>query len=123
MLKEIFEQPESLKNTMRGRLNEDDATAVFGGLNLTPQELLKVKRIVFTACGTSWHSALVGEYLMEEIAQIPVEVEYASELRYRNPPMDEDTLLFAITQSGETADTLGALAGNETQGACDAGNL
>ncbi len=109
MLKEIFEQPESLKNTMRGRINEDDATAVFGGLNLTPQDLLKIKRVVFTACGTSWHSALVGEYLMEEIAQIPVEVEYASELRYRNPPMDENTLLFAITQSGETADTLGAL--------------
>lgn len=109
MLKEIFEQPESLRNTMRGRLNEDDATAVFGGLNLTPQDLLKVKRIVFTACGTSWHSALVGEYLLEEIAQIPVEVEYASELRYRNPPMDESALIFAITQSGETADTLGAL--------------
>jgi glucosamine--fructose-6-phosphate aminotransferase (isomerizing) len=109
MLKEIFEQPESLRNTMRGRLSEDDATAVFGGLNLTPQDLLKVKRIVFTACGTSWHSAMVGEYLMEEIAQIPVEVEYASELRYRNPPMDESTLIFAITQSGETADTLGAL--------------
>jgi len=109
MLKEIFEQPESLRNTMRGRLNEDDATAVFGGLNLSPQDLLKIKRIVFTACGTSWHSALVGEYLLEEIAQIPVEVEYASELRYRNPPMDEATLIFAITQSGETADTLGAL--------------
>ncbi len=109
MLKEIFEQPESVKNTMRGRLNEDDATAVFGGLNLTPQDLLKVKRIVFTACGTSWHSALVGEYLIEDIAQIPVEVEYASELRYRNPPMDESSLIFAITQSGETADTLGAL--------------
>jgi len=87
MLKEIFEQPESLRNTMRGRLNEDDATAVFGGLNLTPQDLLKVKRVVFTACGTSWHSSLVGEYLLEDIAQIPVEVEYASELRYRNPPM------------------------------------
>ena len=109
MLKEIFEQPESLRNTMRGRLSEDDATAVFGGLNLTPQDLLKVKRIVFTACGTSWHSALVGEYLLEDIAQIPVEVEYASELRYRNPPMDESALIFAITQSGETADTLGAL--------------
>lgn len=109
MLKEIFEQPESLRNTMRGRLSEDEATAVFGGLNLKPSDLLKVKRIVFTACGTSWHSALVGEYLMEEIAQIPVEVEYASELRYRNPPMDESTLLFAITQSGETADTLAAL--------------
>lgn len=109
MLKEIFEQPESLRNTMRGRLNEDDATAVFGGLNLTPQDLLKVKRIVFTACGTSWHSALVGEYLIEDKAQIPVEVEYASELRYRNPPLDENALIFAITQSGETADTLGAL--------------
>jgi len=109
MLKEIFEQPESLRNTMRGRLSADEATAVFGGLNLKPQDLLKVKRIVFTACGTSWHSALVGEYLLEEIAQIPVEVEYASELRYRNPPMDEATLLFAITQSGETADTLAAL--------------
>ena len=109
MLKEIFEQPESLRNTMRGRLNEDDATAVFGGLNLTPQDLLKVKRIIFTACGTSWHSALVGEYLLEDKAQIPVEVEYASELRYRNPPLDENCLIFAITQSGETADTLGAL--------------
>lgn len=109
MLKEIFEQPESLKNTMRGRLSEDDATAVFGGLNIATPDLLKIKRIVLTACGTSWHSALVGEYLLEEIAHIPVEVEYASELRYRNPPMDENTLLFAITQSGETADTLAAL--------------
>ncbi len=109
MLKEIFEQPESLRNTMRGRLSEDDATAVFGGLNLRPQDLRQVRRIIFTACGTSWHSALVGEYLLEEIAQIPVEVEYASELRYRNPPMDASSLVFAITQSGETADTLGAL--------------
>ena len=124
MLKEIFEQPEALRNTMRGRLNEDDATAVFGGLNLSPQDLLKVKRIVFTACGTSWHSSLFGEYLMEEIAQIPVEVEYASELRYRNPPMDEATLIFAITQSGETADTLGALRemkrkGHQTLAICN----
>ena len=109
MLKEIFEQPEAIRNTMRGRLSEDDATAVFGGLNLTPQDLRKIKRIVFTACGTSWHSALVGEYLMEDLAKIPVEVEYASELRYRNPPMAHDTLVFAITQSGETADTLAAL--------------
>ena len=82
---------------------------MFGGLNLTPQDLRKIKRIVFTACGTSWHSALVGEYLMEDLAKIPVEVEYASELRYRNPPMAHDTLVFAITQSGETADTLAAL--------------
>ena len=109
MLKEIFEQPKSLRDTMRGRLNDDNATPVFGGLNISSQQLRKVKRIVLTACGTSWHSALVGEYLLEEMAQIPVEVEYASELRYRNPPMDPDTLLFAITQSGETADTLAAL--------------
>jgi len=109
MLKEIFEQPESLVNVMRGRLNDDDATAVFGGLNLSPHDLRRVRRIVLTACGTSWHSALVGEYLFEELAHIPVEVEYASELRYRNSPMDERTILFAITQSGETADTLAAL--------------
>ncbi len=124
MLKEIFEQPEALRNTMRGRLNEHDATAVFGGLNLTPQELRKVNRIVFTACGTSWHSSLFGEYLIEEVAQIPVEVEYASELRYRNPPMDEATLIFAITQSGETADTLAALRemkrkGHQTLAICN----
>jgi len=109
MLKEIFEQAESLQNTMRGRLNDDDATAVFGGLNLTPGQLRNVNRIILTACGTSWHAAMVGEYLIEEWARIPVEVEYASELRYRNPPVDRDTLLFALTQSGETADTLGAL--------------
>ena len=124
MLKEIFEQPEALRNTMRGRLNEDDATAVFGGLNLSPQELRKVNRIVFTACGTSWHSSLFGEYLIEEVAQIPVEVEYASELRYRNPPLDESTLIFAITQSGETADTLAALRemkrkGHQTLAICN----
>ena len=109
MLKEIFEQPKSLRDTMRGRLNDDDATPVFGGLNISSKDLRQVDRIVLTACGTSWHSALVGEYLLEDIAQIPVEVEYASELRYRNPPMDPKTLVFAITQSGETADTLGAL--------------
>jgi glucosamine--fructose-6-phosphate aminotransferase (isomerizing) len=109
MLKEIFEQPESLQNAMRGRLCRDEATAVFGGLNLTPQQLRSINRILLTACGTSWHAALVGEYLIEDFARIPVEVEYASELRYRNPPMDRDTLLFAITQSGETADTLAAL--------------
>lgn len=109
MLKEIFEQPESLKNAMRGRICEENATAVFGGLNLTPQQLRSVNRIILTGCGTSWHAALLGEYLIEEFARIPVEVEYASELRYRNPPVDSDTLVFAISQSGETADTLGAL--------------
>jgi glucosamine--fructose-6-phosphate aminotransferase (isomerizing) len=109
MLKEIFEQPEALENTMRGRLNDADATAKFGGLNLTPQQVRGINRIILTACGTSWHAALVGEYLIEELARIPVEVEYASELRYRNPPVDQGTLLFALTQSGETADTLAAL--------------
>jgi glucosamine--fructose-6-phosphate aminotransferase (isomerizing) len=109
MLKEIFEQPESIRNAMRGRLSLDEATAVFGGLNLSPQQLRSVNRFLLTACGTSWHAALVGEYLIEDLAQIPVEVEYASELRYRNPPLDTNTLLFAITQSGETADTLAAL--------------
>ena len=109
MLKEIHEQPESIRAAMRGRLSRDDATAVFGGLNLTPRKLQRVNRIVLTGCGTSWHAALVGEYLIEEFARLPVEVEYASELRYRNPPIDEGTLLFAITQSGETADTLAAL--------------
>jgi glucosamine--fructose-6-phosphate aminotransferase (isomerizing) len=109
MLKEIHEQVESLQAEMRGRLCRDDGTAVFGGLNLTAQQLQRIDRLVLTACGTSFHAALVGEYLIEELARIPVEVEYASELRYRNPPMDKHTLVFAITQSGETADTLAAL--------------
>jgi glutamine---fructose-6-phosphate transaminase (isomerizing) len=109
MLKEIFEQPESIRNAMRGRLDRDAATARFGGLNLSPQQLRSINRIVMTACGTSWHAALVGEYQIEALARVPVEVEYASELRYRNPPLDDHTLVFAITQSGETADTLAAL--------------
>ena len=109
MLKEIFEQPQTIENAMRGRLNEEEATAHFGGLNLTVQQLRHLDRIVLTACGTSWHAGLVGEYLIEEFARIPVEVEYASELRYRNPPLSENTMVFAITQSGETADTLAAL--------------
>ena len=109
MLKEIFEQPESIRNAMRGRLDFDAATARFGGLNLSPQELQRVRRFVLTACGTSWHAALAGEYQIESLARLPVEVEYASELRYRNSPLDDHTLLFAITQSGETADTLAAL--------------
>lgn len=113
MLKEIYEQPDAIRNAMRGRLDDQDATAVFGGLNLTPQQLRAVDRIILTGCGTSWHSALVGEYLIEELARIPVSVEYASELRYRNPPIENHTLVFGITQSGETADTLAAL--NETK--------
>ncbi len=109
MLKEIHEQPTSLRNAMRGRLDRENATAKFGGLNLMASQLRTVDRIILTGCGTSWHSALVGEYLIEELARLPVEVEYASELRYRNPPLDRDTLVFGITQSGETADTLAAL--------------
>ncbi|NOX54649.1 MAG: glutamine--fructose-6-phosphate transaminase (isomerizing) [Planctomycetes bacterium] len=109
MLKEIFEQPTTLENAMRGRLDDDEATAKFGGLNMEPQQLRRIDRIVLTACGTSWHAALVGEYLLEEFARIPTEVEYASELRYRNPPLTDTTMIFAITQSGETADTLAAM--------------
>ncbi len=109
MLKEIFEQPQTLENAMRGRIDEDEATAKFGGLNLDAQQLRKIDRVVLTACGTSWHSGRVGEYLLEEFARIPTEVEYASELRYRNPPMSNSTMIFAITQSGETADTLAAM--------------
>lgn len=92
-----------------GRISVDDAAAVFGGLNIDVQRLQQVNRICLTACGSSLHAAMVGEYLIEELARIPVEVEYASELRYRNPPMDYNTLVFAITQSGETADTLAAM--------------
>ena len=116
MLKEIFEQPESIRNAMRGRLDDENATAVFGGLNLTPRQLRSVERIILTGCGTSWHSALVGEYLIEELARIPVCVEYASELRYRNPPIETNTLVFGITQSGETADTLAALRETKRKG-------
>ncbi len=124
MLKEIYEQPQSVHNALRGRLDRDNATAKFGGLNLTPQQLRGVQRIILTGCGTSWHSALVGEYLIEELARIPVEVEYASELRYRNPPVDHDTIVFGITQSGETADTLAALRemkrkGHHTMAICN----
>jgi len=109
MLKEIFEQPETVRNVMRGRLDRDEATAIFGGLNLTAQQLQSVQRFLLTSCGTSWHASLVGEYMIESLARIPVEVEYASELRYRNPPVSPQTLLFALTQSGETIDTLAAL--------------
>lgn len=109
MQKEIFEQPTSLENGMRGRFSDDASTAVFGGLNLNPQELRQIDRILFLACGTAWHSCLVAEYLIERFARIPVEVEYASEFRYRNSPLDKNTLVIAISQSGETIDTLGAL--------------
>ncbi|MEN6451351.1 MAG: glutamine--fructose-6-phosphate transaminase (isomerizing), partial [Thermoguttaceae bacterium] len=108
MLKEIFEQPDTIENVLRGRPDRDAATAKLGGFNLTPQQLRNCNRIIMTGCGTSWHAGLVGEYQIEALARLPVEVEYASELRYRNPPLDNHTLVFAITQSGETADTLAA---------------
>lgn len=109
MLKEIFEQPETIENAMRGRLLVEEGTARLDGLNLVLQELRGINRIIFVACGTSWHAALTGEYMIEDIAGIPVEVEYASEFRYRNPIIDSHTLVFVISQSGETADTLAAL--------------
>ena len=109
MLKEIFEQPESIENAMRGRLDRDAATAQFGGFNLTPQQLRAVRPHHPDRLRHQLARGLVGEYLFEDLARLPVEVEYASELRYRNPPLDDNTLVFAITQSGETADTLAAL--------------
>ena len=108
MEKEIFEQPVALENGMRGRFSDDGSTAVFGGLNLSPQDLRNVDRILFIACGTAWHACLVAEYLIERYARIPVEVE-CFEFRYRNAPLDKNTLVFAISQSGETIDTLAAL--------------
>src|SRR5205823_1909835 len=116
MLKEIYEQPEALENAMRGRLSDEDASAHFGGLNLDARQLRRAERFIFTACGTSYHAALVGEYLFEELARIPVEVEYASEFRYRNPPMERNTIVLTITQSGETADTLAALRESKRKG-------
>jgi glucosamine--fructose-6-phosphate aminotransferase (isomerizing) len=116
MLKEIYEQPEALENAMRGRLDDADASAHFGGLNLDTQQLRRADRIILTGCGTSYHAGLVGEYLMEEFARMPVEVEYASEFRYRNPPIDRNTIVIAITQSGETADTLAALRESKRKG-------
>ncbi|MDH3222991.1 MAG: glutamine--fructose-6-phosphate transaminase (isomerizing) [Gemmatimonadota bacterium] len=109
MLKEINEQPSSLRDVMRGRLLEEEGSAKLGGVTIPDQELLDLKRIIITACGTSWHAGLIGAYMLEEKARIPVSVEYASEFRYRNPVLNPETLVLAISQSGETADTLAAL--------------
>ena len=116
MLKEIFEQPESIRNAFRGRLSDDEASAKLGGLNLTPQQLRDVDRIVLVGCGTASHAAMVGEYLIESLARIPTEVETASEFRYRNPPLDKNTLIFVLSQSGETIDTLAALREGQRKG-------
>jgi glucosamine--fructose-6-phosphate aminotransferase (isomerizing) len=117
MLKEICEQPESVRNTLRGRVLEEEGSARLGGLNMTDEQLARIQRVVITACGTSWHAGLVGEYMLEEIARLPVEVEYASEFRYRNPIVDDRTLVIVISQSGETADTLAALREAKRRGA------
>jgi glucosamine--fructose-6-phosphate aminotransferase (isomerizing) len=116
MLKEIFEQPGSVRDSMRGRLSHEECTAKLGGLNMTPAQLRDVGRVVLTGCGTALHAAMVGEYLIEQLAQIPTEVEHASEFRHRNTPMTRDTLVFAISQSGETADTLGAMRESRRKG-------
>jgi glutamine---fructose-6-phosphate transaminase (isomerizing) len=116
MLKEIFEQPGSVRDAMRGRLSAEECSAKLGGLNMTPAQLREVGRLVLTGCGTALHAAMVGEYIIEQLANLPVDVEYASEFRHRNSPMTSDTLVFAITQSGETADTLGALRESRRKG-------
>jgi glucosamine--fructose-6-phosphate aminotransferase (isomerizing) len=117
MMKEISEQPETLENTIRGRLLEEEGAAKLGGLEHLLDELQETKHIIITACGTSWHAGLIGEYMLEEFARIPVEVEYASEFRYRNPVIPPDTTVIAISQSGETADTLAAIREAKRQNA------
>ena len=117
MLKEIHEQKQSLENAMRGRLNYDEGTARLDGLINYYDALKNASRIIITACGTSWHAGLIGEYLIEEFAGVPVEVEYASEFRYRSPIINKTDIVFVISQSGETADTLGALREAKRKGA------
>lgn len=117
MLKEIHEQPQTIMDSMRGRILKDKGTAKLGGLREVLSNLNNARRMIITACGTSWHAALVGEYMLEQYARIPVEVEYASEFRYRNPILTEDDIVIAISQSGETADTLAALREARKRGA------
>lgn len=117
MLKEIYEQPRSIRDNMRGRLNIDLREVTLGGIIDYQAKILNANRIIIVACGTSWHAGLVGEYLIEDLARIPVEVEYASEFRYRNPIITEKDLVIAISQSGETADTLAAIELAKSKGA------
>ncbi len=117
MLKEIMEQPETVRNSMRGRILIEEGTSKLGGLVDVVDRLVDAKRIIFTACGTSWHAGLVGEYMIEQFCRIPAEVEYASEFRYRNPIVNKDDAIFFISQSGETADTLAALREAKLKGA------
>jgi glucosamine--fructose-6-phosphate aminotransferase (isomerizing) len=117
MRKEIYEQPKALRTTMRGRLDEKEGRVVLGGLNAFAPQLVKSKRVILTAQGTALHAAMIGEYLLEDLAKIPAEVEYASEFRYRNPIIEEGTVVVAVSQSGETADTLAALHEAKDRGA------
>lgn len=117
MLKEIYEQPRSIRDSMRGRIKLNEGIVALGGILEYEQKLVNARRILIVACGTSWHAGLVGEYLIEELARIPVEVEYASEFRYRNPLIYEDDVVIAISQSGETADTLAAIELAKSKGA------
>ncbi|RMD64456.1 glutamine--fructose-6-phosphate transaminase (isomerizing), partial [Candidatus Parcubacteria bacterium] len=117
MLKEIFEQPKTIKDTMRGRILREEGLVKLGGLSDVEDKLMQAGRIIIVASGTSWHAGLIGEYLIEEFCRIPVEVEYASEFRYRNPIINENDIIIAISQSGETADTLAALREGKHKGA------
>ena len=117
MLKEIYEQPSTFRDALRGRLLTEEGNVKLGGLNPVAKELRNARRIIILACGTSWHAGLVGEYMIERLAQIPVEVEYASEFRYRTPIIYPDDVIIAISQSGETADTLAALKEARLKGA------
>ncbi|HVN67139.1 MAG TPA: glutamine--fructose-6-phosphate transaminase (isomerizing), partial [Candidatus Sulfotelmatobacter sp.] len=117
MLKEIHEQPNAIRKTIEGRVRAESHEIHFDELNLSDEDIKQINRVVFTACGTSWHAGLIGEYLFEEYARIPAEVEYAAEFRYRHPIIDKNTLVIGITQSGETADTLGAVWEAKAQGA------
>lgn len=117
MLKEIYEQPNSIMDSMRGRLIGSKNAIVLGGIKEYEKKLINAKRIIIVGCGTSWHAGLVGEYLFEDLARIPTEVEYASEFRYRNPVINEDDIIIAISQSGETADTLAAVELAKAKGA------
>ena len=117
MLKEIYEQPKSILDTMRGRIDPDNKEVKLGGISDYEQKITQTNRIIIVACGTSWHAGLIGEYLFEDLARIPVEVEYASEFRYRNPIIREDDIVLAVSQSGETADTLAAIELAKEKGA------
>ncbi len=123
MLKEIFEQPASLENCLRGRIDLSEGAVHLGGLVDCARELTRAKRIILTGCGTAWHAGLVGEYLFEELARVPTETEYASEFRYRNPIIDDGTVVICVSQSGETADTIAALTEAKQRGALTLGVL